>query len=342
MHNPGSVFQAYALQQYLCLNNTVQIIDYRPKYLYTENSKIRYLLKLLLFNRAYTHRRDKFNAFINKYMCLTSHRYHNEKELDNSNLSADIYITGSDQLWNTDYPCGNDNAFYLKFVNKGIKASYSTSVGKKTIDLSNMSVLKRNLADFDRLSVREKSTATLLSKELNQKVSWVCDPVFLLPNNYYYRFIKATRPYDMPYVMVYMSSASDTLSDIVDYYHNMGYSIVLVGGFTKRCQCDYHDKEVGPEDFLNYIYYADLVISSSFHATAFCHIFHKDFITLNPKPNGERIESLLALTGLMNRIVLNDVQMELLTQPIDWNSVDIRLFKHIEDSKQYLDSVIGE
>ena len=37
MHNPGSVYQAYALQQYLIkYNQEVEIIDYRPDYFYKE------------------------------------------------------------------------------------------------------------------------------------------------------------------------------------------------------------------------------------------------------------------------------------------------------------------
>ena len=38
---------------------------------------------------------------------------------------------------------------------------------------------------------------------------------------------------------------------------------------------------------------ADIIISSSFHATAFSHIFHKKFGVILPNNNGERLESFL-------------------------------------------------
>lgn len=341
MHNPGSVLQAYALQKYLEDKNDVAIIDYRPRYLFSENSTWKFTLKKILFRKDYKSRALKFDSFISKEMKLTD-RYEKYEQLKKSDFDADVYLTGSDQLWNSDFPCGNDGAFYLDFIKEGKKIAYSTSVGKRIIDAHNLQILKNKLTDFTAISVREKSTAELLSCELHRTVEWVCDPVLLLPSHHYMKYIKETRVIADPYVIVYMCDTSALLTEIVDYYRKKGMKIILAGGFTKRCYCDLHIKDVGPEDFLDLIYKAELVISCSFHATAFCHIFHTDFVTLIPSNNGERIINLLDVSGLRNRGILTTFDPVLVTTLIDWKKVDEQLGRYISVSKRYLAKSLGE
>lgn len=340
MHNPGSVFQAYALQEALSKKHDVQIIDYRPSYFYNEGSKIKLFLKKIIWRQAYKSRNLKFIGFVKKYLNLTC-KYTSYEDLNSSDLKADVFMTGSDQLWNTDFPCGKDEAFYLAFVKTGKKVAYSTSVGKTVIDEFNMNFLKKRLQNFDLLSVREKINSEQLQKALCKKVQWVCDPVFLLPALDYKKFISEKNRINKPYAMVYLLKASDKLNQIVAYYRSKGLCIVLVGGFTKRCDCDLHVKDVGPEDFLTLIYYADVVISSSFHATSFCHIFHKDFVSLLPPKNGERISCLLKLSGLENRCVsVNDeVDMNKIGSSINWLAVDRSIEHYVEESFLFLEAL---
>lgn len=337
MYNPGSVFQAFALQEYLRTNHQVEIIDYRPLYLYSEGSLLKLLMKKILWGRAYRSRNRKFIGFVEKNMNLTP-TYTSYRALENAKLTADVFMTGSDQLWNTDYPCGRDNSFYLDFVKKGRKISYSTSVGRKLVNRQDVDYLKSRLSDFAALSVREKKTAEELGSALNRNVAWVCDPVLLLPVRSYMPFISRKSPFKERYAVIYLLGASERLDKVVEFYRSKGLLIVLAGGFTKRCNCDVHVKDVGPEDFLNLIYHSEIVISSSFHATAFCHIFHKKFITFLPKSNGERISSLLECSKLEHHSVAVDasVDLEKLETSIEWNDVDEKLNAYIEQSKVFL------
>ena len=97
---------------------------------------------------------------------------------------------------------------------------------------------------------------------------------------------------------------------------------------------------MGPLDFLNCIKYAEIVVSTSFHATAFCHIFHKDFVTILPPKNGERVVSLLEQTGLMSRSVIDAVDFDAVQNPIDWSKVDSLLAEYVNLSKKYLQTAI--
>lgn len=339
MHNPGSVFQAYALQRYLSREHNAEIIDYRPAYFYSEGSGLKLLLKKTLFHKNWKSREKKYDGFIRRNMRLTQ-RYSSHDELKVAGLTADAFIVGSDQLWNTDYQCGRDLSFYLDFVEHGRKISYSTSVGKPQIDEAGKELYVTWLMSFDGLSVRERSTALALSELLNRHVEWVCDPVFLLEKDAYTGFI-GERIIKEEYAVVYMSEASELLNSVVDCYRKKGLKIVLAGGFTKRCACDRHIVDVGPEDFLSLIYYANAVISSSFHATAFCHIFHKEFITLAPPKNGERIYSLVRYTGLQDRAIADQFNPVMMGKPIDWNEVDKEMQTYIEASKQFLRDVLA-
>ena len=340
LFNPGSAFQAFALQKYLSKENKVEIVDYRPAYSRHSGSLIKDILRNILFFRLRMSEIRKFHAFMNKYMSLTK-TFYNYKSLCKANLMADLFIAGSDQLWNTDYACGHDNAFYLDFVQGVKKISYSTSIGKKVIDEKNLSKIKTFVDSFSLLAVREKDTAVQLTEKLGREVTWVCDPVFLLGRDVYEAMIEQRSFFDKPYAFVYLSPKSPMLDALVAHFRSKGLMIVLGGGFnTNRCDCDVHIKDMGPLDFLNCIKYAEVVVSTSFHATAFCHIFHKEFVTILPPKNGERVVSLLEQTGLMKRGVVDSVDFDAVQKTIDWSEVDKKLNEYVDVSKEYLKSAI--
>lgn len=340
MHNPGSVLQAYALQVYLTRFVPTRVVDYRPAYFYSEGSKVKLLAKKLLFGAAYKSRERKFDAFISDELTL-SDRFEDFESLRELAKAGEVFMTGGDQLWNRDYPCGMDPAFYLEFAGECKRLSYSTSVGKSIIEPTDLAFLRDHLHGFDMLSVREKSTALALSEALGREVEWVCDPVLLLETEHYERFISRPTVASDPYVMVYLSSSSEVLDELVAYYRRQGLKVVLAGGFTKRCDCDVHIKDMGPSDFLSLIRYSQAVLSSSFHATAFCHLFHKDFTTIVPEANGERIISLLEQSGLWRRGITAGKDFDGSFEPIDWDSVDTRLSSYVDASKVYLDKCIA-
>ena len=342
LQNPGSAWQAYALQAYLSPRHNAEIVDYRPPYVESEGKPLKHLAKLLLHGRAYWRRKRKFGLFMRNWMRL-SPRFTSARQLESADWRADVFMTGSDQLWNLDFPCGRDPAFYLAFAGGARKIAYSTSVGKKDLDAETRRVLAEKLQDFKAISVREKSTARQLGELLHREVAWVCDPVFLLPRDAYEPFIARAKAVPGPYALVYLSKASPALDAVVEHYKAKGLKIVLGGGVTKRCRCDVHLKDMGPEDFVGLISRAEVVVSSSFHATAFCHIFHRPFVTFVPPKNGERIASLLEESGLMAHAVSHQGTLPdpgRYDVPIDWADVDRKLETYIATSKSYLENAL--
>lgn len=336
IYNPGSVLQALGLQEFLNENGyDADIIDYRPFYSTIGKNKLKGIIRKIIYHKNEQKVKNKYEAFINDKMSLTNRTFRTFEDLENNVPQADVYISGSDQLWNMDYDCGCDDAYYLKFIKKGNKISYATSIGKKIIPQKEIKLIAEKISDFKMISVREKSNCKVLSDELQRKIYWVCDPVFLLEQEYYEKMTR--RIIKGKYAVVYLSEESDLLNKIVnDIKEKKGYKVILMGGNITRCACDLHIKDLGPIDFISLIKYAEIVISSSFHATAFSHIFHKKFGIILPAGNGERLESLVNLSGLSNRIIHTDREIKYIYPEIDYDLVDEKLNFFIDESKKLL------
>ena len=79
------------------------------------------------------------------------------------------------------YGCGNDPAFYLKFVKHGKKISYAMSLGRAIIPNDNLSIVKKYVKNYSWISLREKSYMKQLQEIFPKTpMSYVCDPVLLM------------------------------------------------------------------------------------------------------------------------------------------------------------------
>lgn len=342
IYNPGSALQAFGLQRFLESNGyETEIIDYRPRYSTVGRNKLKGYLRKVLFYKNERKVKQKYEDFMCSEMRLSPITFVSFDQLKQGYCNEDIFIAGSDQLWNADYDCGRDSAYYLDFTDSGNKMSYATSVGKKHISNDEINRILKSVANFKTISVREKSTSEVLSSKLGREVFWVCDPVFLLDHIEYSKMTRKIE--DEKYALVYLSSESKILDSVVENIRKKtGYKIILIGGNRTRCSCDEHIKDLGPYDFLSLIKNSEIVISSSFHATAFSHIFHKKFGVILPNVNGERIESLLDLTGLSSHIIKDIEGIPAIYDDIDYSSVDASLDEFICESKKILlDGIMG-
>jgi hypothetical protein len=79
-----------------------------------------------------------------------------------------------------------------------------------------------------------------------------------------------------------------------------------------------------PIEFLNLIYNADCIISTSFHGVAFAIIFEKQFYALGMKNNSSRVKDLLNSLSLNDRYVdnVNNVDFSI---SIDYEQVNNKL-----------------
>ena len=179
VYNTGASLQAYALSKYLQnLGHDVEIIDYVPDYLVhhrlwaVANSVYNKPVIRELYNLAklpgrlcarYGTRKRAFDRFTDQYLPLTDRHYSSYEELISNPPDADIYLAGSDQIWNSLFLNGRDPAFYLQFApGNRIRASYAASFAISQIAPEYQEQTKKWLSDFDYVSVREASGLTIL------------------------------------------------------------------------------------------------------------------------------------------------------------------------------------
>ena len=319
-YNYGSVLQAYALQEFIKKNfgyaYNYQIINLR-----TERQKRYYdksfgmfdlknnLKKILLVGHKVQilKRKNKYEDFINNKLCVTK-EYASLEELQSAKLDFDYFISGSDQIWNykiLDF----DWSFFLEFVNGNAKKiSYAVSFGPRLLDLSDdeSSRLKKDLAEYDNISVREAGSAEMVKQILGKSVAKIhVDPTFLLEKEDWNKII-GDRIYNGDYILLYDLKGNKNaykISRVLSKIYNIPVLIVKENAKLHFLYRDFVRKyDAGPIEFLNYVKYAKVVVSSSFHGNVFSIIFEKPFLAVDGKED-LRISNLLKLTKLVDRAV---------------------------------------
>ena len=188
-NNHGARLQCYALVKYLQLQgHEVEVIDYRPDYmrgvapLFYIPKSLKDFIKLFVYlpNRIIAGKRyEAFEAFSKKWIPRTK-IYWSIDELRQDPPKADVYIAGSDQIWNTSFRNGTDPGYYLDFGPDDVRReSFAASFATEELVPSSVDFVKEHLRRFDKITVREQSALKILEK-LGIQGELQDDPVFML------------------------------------------------------------------------------------------------------------------------------------------------------------------
>ena len=342
IYNYGSALQSYALCYFLRKSGfNAEIIDYCPNYSRGVIRKLKNLCVKLLFAPKYYLRAWRFRKFLSLFVARSRMRYYKYVELLNDPPQTDIYMVGSDQVWNSFFPCGRDRAYRLCFVNSNNKLSYAASLGCDDVPVVDLELLKNDLSSFHSVSVRELSGKRQLEKVGLPEIQHVVDPVFLLEPGDYKKILRDSKHHK--YILVYAVHKDDVISRIARRIAvELGLKIVFVGDFAIRCSCDVSERASGPLEFMSLMFHADYILTSSFHCVAFAIIFKKNFSVILPKVNAERINDILSITGLSSRVLGSDEELAETLKPIDYQEPHELLSLHVENSRKWLLNSIEE
>ena len=345
IHNFGSIFQSYGLVKYLRDQGyDANLVDYRPAYYSKGRSVIRRVISIATHPFSYLQQSHKYQSFINKYIPKTKKVYHNLQELYKLGEEDAVFVAGGDQLWNSFHMCGRDDSYKLTFVKNRKKIAYGTSMGRNSFSEDELKIVAEKIADFTSIGLREQSTVTMLQPFTPTNVYHAVDPVILLSKQHYMQFVGNKRLIKEPYMLVYLANKSIILSQLVKKVSlTRNLKIAHVCGVRKKCDYDYFLKSTGPEDLLNLIYYADFVVSASFHATLFSLLFNKQFYALLPEAGtNTRIEDLLSFYSLSNRIIksVEDIQTIDVNEDLDFSEVNSKMINFVNVSKAELNKVL--
>ncbi|MDN0109156.1 polysaccharide pyruvyl transferase family protein [Yersinia mollaretii] len=324
-NNYGAIFQAFATQEILSRYGHVTVINYDNKHISRSFELIRLtpslrgvlgvgkdLLRLLPRYRAI----KKFRAFININLNL-SQQYDKEKLIAEGCPGFDIYVSGSDQIWNPSC-IGNNKKFneiyFLSFVKENKKCiSYASSFGNYNFPSKLNDNLATLLKKYSMISVREDSSVSKLDA-IGITAQQVLDPTLLIDHVSWLNYTnnkKRTEDSEQ-YILLYTVPKVALIRDIVNFVSKkLGLKVIALDqGLFAGAKVAQHIRDAGLNDFIRLFENSSFIITDSFHGVCFSINFSKKFVAVSPGIHSNRIDSLLSRTSLTERMVNNIDEME--------------------------------
>lgn len=355
-HNYGAMLQAFAIQhELLRMGHSPRHVHVRPSFTYISKynrksirsirgfaSKIFYLMLKVKLDARF----NNFEKFLADHLLITQ-RYENTNELQVDPPDVAAYVFGSDQIWNLQ--SGIMKLFYGAHVPQNIPLiSYAPSFGNSEIPAEYKNEVCDYLLRFQHLSVREECGRKLVADLTGRSVTKVIDPVFLVDDETW-KILEKKPDIKSPYIAFYsLESGARTAAIVKHLSKSLDMPVVVLGKaglFAATCRIKLAI-DSGPGEFLGWIRHAALVVTNSFHATAFAVKFGVPFLTIAHSHRNARMQDLLSGIGMEDRIVheVTDLQNKntewlLQKQPI---TAQVAISAQVASSREYLRSALVE
>lgn len=307
-HNYGAFLQAYASQRFLeTLGYEAEVLDYdyyRDRtvlgvYVGRIKKPVSFCKNIIYKLTRYrvSRQRDIIMEQCAQETIKQTKNYRSYKLVKKNPPDADIFIVGSDQVWN---PGLSEQGFLsrlLEFVpdSNKVLCSYAASVGRKTLSEKAKNLFTEHLKRFDCISVRETDAVSIIGKMTEKSIEVHKDPALLLNAIQWNQFAKKIDT-DRPYIFLYLAQKSQELVafaekmardnnwGIVDCHANVNYRISnSING----------DRLLSPMEFVGGIKDAAYVVTNSFHCLVFAiHYQKKAYVKIPPKGSSRLTELL--------------------------------------------------
>lgn len=346
--NYGQLLQCYALQKYLRnAGHDAYIIRYNSCNDYIKSPLWRNIIKAFNPVKLYKYLLSKkqkknellekrnsprgFENFRNKYIIQSEKIYYTYKELAENPPEADIYIVGSDQVWNTfgapiDIVINPIKAYLLDFGDPSIKhIAYAASFGNEMIDDDSIRLFTPLLKKFNYISVREKSGINICKKCGIDNAEWVPDPTMLLDADLYRSIYKneLIKKTDKPYCFLYYlgNKCDFSIQSIYDWAKSKNIEVIYVKGNSNNDK--FKKIYMTIPEWIYLLEHSEYVITNSFHCSVFSLLFQKKFCVIpregKEKGMNSRFNSLFELLQIDERFI--DSDFSVLDKDINWQSV---------------------
>lgn len=377
--NYGGIAQAYALNKYIeNLGYDSEVISYKRTPVHIPGvrerikkeglfsvicSKMEMLPEKLILKISTKYVVKKYGSDLEKKINqrkdafkrsreLVKHsKVYTEDTIQNCIGAYDCYVSGSDQIWK---PGVLQAPYVFEFLpDKYKRISYASSITVTDYPLTYGDYMKKNLANYRWISVRETSAQTYLENLLHRPVDVVVDPSMLLDKNEWEN-ITSDRIIKERYLFAYLLGEDHKQrKQITQYAKERQMKIVTlphVEGKVRAADIGFGDYQLYDIDlpaFLSLIKYANFVCTDSFHAVVFSNIFETDFlvferIILSKKANmNSRLDTLLNMLGEKNKMIYkNKTIMNTNLQPADFIDAKEKLRTKADQSKFLLSNAL--
>ena len=330
--NYGEQLQNYALQEYLRRQGHDPFLiryDYENDTIYGSRPLHVRIMRACnpkrLFNHFKVRKNNKefmmdnlkhpreFEGFRDQHLVM-SRVYSSIDDLRNDPPEADMYITGSDQVWNT-FDGGliemrnRLRAFFLDFgLEKTKRISYAASWGRYSVPNEEKEFIAPLLSRFNAISVREKNGIEICRQLGRDDAVLSLDPVLLHDAEVYRKLYRENgiKKHERKYVLFYYMNNDGKYNRkaVFDWATSKNLEIIYVTD-------DWHDelKRSFPSvtEWLDLIDNAEYVITNSYHCVLFSLLFAKRFGVIKRFGKYEgmnaRMNSLFDLFGIEPRFI---------------------------------------
>lgn len=272
-------------------------------------------------------RKPSLQALVDRFIkneMQVSRRYSSFEELHTNPPQYDIYVSGSDQIWNWK-TVRVDTSYMLDFApSDKTRIAYSSSFSVDSIPDEYVDVYKYNLSKYKAISVREKNGCKIVKDLLGIDIPVVLDPTMLIPKEHWSKLAeKAVWKIPMPQKFI--------LCYLLDYTYNPRPAMAaLLNNLQERYKCPVillgrdlpqftgevfemsRSQGIGVYEFLWLVKNAAIFATSSFHGTAFSVNMGTPFISMIEKKGqqDDRIESFLKSFDLSDHLMTIDMDFE--------------------------------
>lgn len=288
-NNFGSLLQTYGLYKKITdLGYECEVIDYQCENIIQREIPKPFTLlqspkKILLDIFLGTAKRKKYknlSKFLREKMKV-SPRYTKENIKD-ADDRYDKIIVGSDIVWGLDIT-GEDYTYFLDFCEESSKKyAFSSSVGNEW-GVINQGTISQLLKQFSYIAVREEEAADWIENLIDNRPDVVSDPTMLLTSNEWLKQVAIgdTSKYTKQYVLVYFENSNgDCLRAAKQLAKEKNLSVKYINYGLPQSGVD-NIKPKSLEDFLSLIYFANHVVTASYHGMLFSLYFNKQFTYYN-------------------------------------------------------------
>ncbi len=335
-NNYGGTLQAYALKEQLeKMGIDVTHINYQL-------SENKISIKRIIKTFIYYKRNKKFKKFKKEYFKLTK-KTKNIKELKKQSSNYDVFIAGSDQIWNQKIPIEDRGVFFLDFAGNQKKIVYAASIGRDIINEEEKGQISKWLNNLDYISIREKTGVNLYSKLTNKEIENVLDPALLLSDKEWDKIINKKIITNEKYIFSYTLGANKSVLDSIEKISKKLNMKIIEISYKKNFENEIKNiNDAGPSEFVELIKNSDYVLTNSFHGTVFAILNKKQFFVFTRGNMNSRIYDLLDILKLKDRIIDNgSIENIDLEERINYDEVYEILEKEREKSIKFLKQALG-
>lgn len=364
--NAGTFFQVYGLYKYLeSRGHHVEIIDYQHQkkdfisrgFMYYLSQPFA-LVKRKIERKKYSKQIQYAEAPLKNLISLRDQRFKymyslmnitkpiiTDQDFEKLNNQFDIFIVGSDQVWNAGML---NKRYFLDYVKPTkIKAAYCPSMGSGTVLKYQQKVFQNYLKSFNYIATRELKLKEILTPLLPIKIEHLLDPSMLYPKEEYLKMANLPEGLETgKYLLCYFMPMNDHQAEQArKFAKERGLKLVIMTmhpySFTVKGAEIY--AAAGPKEFVGLIANAGIVFSSSFHCTIFSIMLHKDLYVFEQKftsktaNTNQRYTEQLETYGISYRYIKWGEEItEENQKPIDYKKVESIFQDRLKQSKEFL------